>query len=512
MRITSLVFSLFCAAVASSSAVPALIQDEVGSAYPITVSTGNDSVQEFAFTNAFAIHYTITMKVNGVAYQVLVDLGSSDTWINPVVQGNVTPPGLIYTGINATIDYLAGGNAPADIVLANVTLGPYTINNQAIGIVNETTVTCPGGYAGLIGLAGFYSSHRWVLLTRPSQLFKLVPELPNYVTFQLDTKSPYGSELGNGGVFTIGSVLSDAEEVLDSPVMESLLPGQWMSFLQRVEVNGRTLSGHSNITNDTALGKIVTVPEGNTVVLFDTGSALIQGPSWYVDEIYSGVEGANRTIIGGSDVAWEVPCDTKLNISWVFDGVTYPLHPVDSTHGLLSLDGEYLCIGSILGNDNLWTIDVDWLMGDRFMGSVYQVFDYGDIDVASGPIRGTTQLLGVVDPDQAWAETDALLADRRQKFLEAAKRPPSPCTQDPTPLSMVPTDTRPATWTGSTSPASVTTLADTAVSSFLATASELPTGSASVSVGTGTTPSSASTVSASSPSTIASATAHSISA
>ncbi|KAH9934501.1 aspartic peptidase domain-containing protein [Epithele typhae] len=429
--------------------------------YPVSVSNDNSS-RSFGFTNAFDVHYTVTLYVNGAPYQVFVDLGSSDTWFSPSAQGGLMPPDVIDTGINATFDYLA----PGQVVLANVTLGPYTINNQAIAVVTNSTQTLPGAFVGVIGIGGAGISRISQALANSSyadngtpvmyNLFKHQPELPNYMTFLMN-QTAY-TTLGDGGVVTIGNVLADKTDILNAPVIQSpTLWGQWASFMTGVSANGRMLTGHSGMNATNYKNYTVAVPEGSTVALFDTGTGLIVGPEYYAEQIYGNIPGAEKSELFG-DVAWKVPCDTKLNISFVFGDASYPLRPADATFGQIDLNGTYTCYGTVLGAPIADATGADWLLGAYFMGSVYQLFDYGDPDPADGLYRTSTQLLTSFDPDEAWAEADALLAARKQAWLDAYS---SVITMTAT--STV--GTLPATWTGAQFTPAVTTVTDSMISS-----------------------------------------------
>ena len=44
---------------------------------------------------------------------------------------------------------------------------------------------------------------------------------------------------------------------------------------------------------------------------------VVRGPNWYVDQVYGAVPGAVRMVDDG-DVMYAVPCDTRMNISFVF--------------------------------------------------------------------------------------------------------------------------------------------------------------------------------------------------
>ena len=78
-----------------------------------------------------------------------MDTGSADTWIDPDSIGGIVPPNVISTGMNSTTTYLCvisvhalwqllttycrdGTVSTGEIVLADVSFGPYTVKNQAL--------------------------------------------------------------------------------------------------------------------------------------------------------------------------------------------------------------------------------------------------------------------------------------------------------------------------------------------------------------------------------------------
>ena len=94
-------------ALASASALPHAVsrRDSRASSYPVTVSRSNAS-KGFGFSHERNEIYTATIAVNGVEYQVLLDGGSSDTWLDPSTLRGATPPGLIETGANISTTYV----------------------------------------------------------------------------------------------------------------------------------------------------------------------------------------------------------------------------------------------------------------------------------------------------------------------------------------------------------------------------------------------------------------------
>jgi hypothetical protein len=69
-------------------------------------------------------------------------------------------------------------------------------------------------------------------------------------------------------------------------------------------------------------------PDGELVAVLDTGFTLPQVPRAVSDAIYGRVQGAEYSTKYGW---WLIPCAQELNISFVFGGVTFPVHPLDTS-------------------------------------------------------------------------------------------------------------------------------------------------------------------------------------
>ncbi|KAI0329759.1 acid protease [Cubamyces sp. BRFM 1775] len=384
------------------------------SPHPVSVSRSDNSAG-FGFTNAEDVLYSATIHVNGVPYQVQLDTGSSDTWIDPLSLGvsPELPPGLIETGVNSTTRYVDGSVSTGPIVLANVTFGPYTVYNQAITISYNGTGATGIIQNGLIGLAGYIKagdSSVYTYLKNTSyaengtpivyNIFEHGPSLPSYTTFLMQRSS---GGITDGGVFTVSEVLSNMTDVLNAPRFDAVLPDFWDTFMDGLYVNGKFVSGGSSYENSTE----VQVPKGSTIANFDSGTSAIRGPALYAHAIYKDVPGAQLISDGSGVVQYSVPCNTKLNITWSFGGHLYPMHPIDAL--LFNLDddsGEFNCMGSISGGP---VGDEDWLLGDSFLRNVYILYGYGEPDPNLTAKKPYSQLLSLTDADKAWVEFDSMM-------------------------------------------------------------------------------------------------------
>ncbi|TCD63153.1 hypothetical protein EIP91_005881 [Steccherinum ochraceum] len=110
-----------------------------------------------------------------------------------------------------------------------------------------------------------------------------------------------------------------------------------------------------------------------------------------------------------------------MNVSVIFGGKNFPLHPIDLTVIASTTPAEpIVCINTITYQPED-TANVDFTLGDTFMRNVYTLYDFGSWSKAASPPgkkKGAPfmQLLSVTDADQAWAEFDALNAARIAQF------------------------------------------------------------------------------------------------
>ena len=64
-------------------------------------------------------------------------------------------------------------------------------------------------------------------------------------------------------------------EIVNATQIDSILPGQWTTLLSSVTVNGKAITGSSNANTSAFYEQVlnVTVPDGQTVATFDTGTS-----------------------------------------------------------------------------------------------------------------------------------------------------------------------------------------------------------------------------------------------
>lgn len=66
-------------------------------------------------------------------------------------------------------------------------------------------------------------------------------------------------------------------------------------------------------------------------VVFDTGFTYPQVTRDVADAIYGRVPGAEFVTQSDTPGYWRVPCNYELNVTFLFNGVKYPISPLDLT-------------------------------------------------------------------------------------------------------------------------------------------------------------------------------------
>lgn len=82
----------------------------------------------------------------------------------------------------------------------------------------------------------------------------------------------------------------------------------------------------------------------STLYLYFSRLTAVQVPSAVTDAFYGRVPGA---VWIEEATLWEVPCDYELNVTFIFAGVEYPIHPLDLTQflGVNETSGADICAG-----------------------------------------------------------------------------------------------------------------------------------------------------------------------
>ncbi|KAJ6501224.1 aspartic peptidase domain-containing protein [Mycena vitilis] len=331
--------------------------------------------------------YTVNVTIAGTTVKLMLDSASVDMYVQP--NAGVSPGSINNTNAIASLIYGDGG----DMVNGTVGFGlmeiaGFTIPQQAFIHVNEND---EDDNQGLVGL-GFDSPTDPI----PSALTNagmngsdVGKSVLSSIFDQNPTKSRFFSlsfsrQLDPADTADASLVISGYDDkysaVQSAPILSQLPPnsGQW-----RVMADGISVGGSA----------IPWVPSTNTTghgVLLDTGTTNIVLAAEVRDAIYSTVPGAvlaknssiaNTQWSGDSDV-WIVPCNTAVNVTTMFGGQEFPIHPLDVTDVSYSVgpdNNNYtICVGSITNGGPILGGPGDAIFGASFLRNVYSVFSYGN--------------------------------------------------------------------------------------------------------------------------------------
>ncbi|EJU02738.1 acid protease [Dacryopinax primogenitus] len=367
--------------------------------------TVNATISIIDSTNSI---YLGAVVIGGTNYNVQLDTGSSDLWI----QGN--PANSKDLGIETSITY-AIGSAQGEISTAPVTFAGYNVSNQMYLRVGQNATFSSGLFStGATGILGLGPSSGSILRGQignasadalVDRIFEQDPTTPNFVSFLLE-------RLGDGapvnGQLTVGDIVPGYEAISSQPQLpviklKSILSKDqhWTTYVDGIIGPDNSTISYSSSVPSTPTGKLVTI--------VDSGFTLPQIPRAMSDAIYGRVQGAS---FDTQHEWWTVPCNQYLNISVVMGGVTFPVHPLDtisSDFGLKDINGNTVCLGTFQPITTAFSVtnEFDMILGDAFLRNSYTLLNYGDF-ISNGTTSNTAdpymQLLSITDPVKAMNE------------------------------------------------------------------------------------------------------------
>ncbi|KAJ7601197.1 aspartic peptidase domain-containing protein [Mycena floridula] len=378
--------------------------------YPVTGLARRAATGSVPVTNNGNAQYIANMTLGGQTARVLLDTGSSDLWVN--FPG--TAPTTKDLGKSITLNYAIGA-AVGSINTATMVFDNFTVQDQAFLLVTDASSFSSNihkqGYDGLMGLGPNEGSSIFDKVDSSAgdsplmRIFEGNSLSSNYITFLLDRK---GVTSNFTGQLTVSEIVPGFEAINNMPKMDvetvhKLLDQDqhWQALTDKdigiIGPDGQV------IPTDSIVPK---APDGQLVVVFDSGFTFNQVPRDVSDAIYGRVQGA---VYDSTHEWWTVPCGQMLNISINMGGHTFPIHPldtVDNSFGITDANGNTVCIGtfqpittafSLLGN-------YDMIMGMSFLRNAYTLLNYGSWVKGGEDVDPYIQLLPLTDVQTAHAD------------------------------------------------------------------------------------------------------------
>ncbi|THH09569.1 hypothetical protein EW145_g1912 [Phellinidium pouzarii] len=403
--------ALACVAAVASVAVNALSVPFSRVSGASSRSSKDTSSNLFDFQNSnnasSADIYVATLSVAGQDFVIQLDTGSSDLWLDTA---GIDLSSLTQTGYETGLSYSDGTVAEGPLYVGNVTFGNFTVNQAFISAPGTNATTNQD--RGLLGVGPpLLSTVQSALAntiyngdTLMNNVLDSDPSLPKFTTFSLSRSFATGKT--DGGTFTIGEVNSSFSAITSNPQLDVVSKDRWIVLMDNIIVNGRNVSGGSSFS-------VSGQSSGQTLACLDTGTTLAQIPRTYADAIYGPVPGS---ILQESAGIYAVPCDAKINVTFVFAGMEFPVHPIDTVTATTDDNGNIVCYSGFPFSDGSDSSE-DFLLGDSFLRNVYSLYDYGSFfNESASPF---IQLLATTNADQAYPEFDSLSAQRNQSLLSS---------------------------------------------------------------------------------------------
>ncbi|TDL23853.1 acid protease [Rickenella mellea] len=333
-----------------------------------------------------AYYGSIAVGTPPVAFNVILDTGSSDLWIadrrcvtgcDGVAKFDSSQSST-FTNLTTSFSIKYGSGAAAGSLGQDVVqMAGFSVANQKFGVCDEVSSNLLySPVSGLMGLAfSTISSSRstpfWEALVQNGAWDSPV------MSFQLTRYigENNANTLEPGGTFTMGFV---NQSLYTGDIDFQDIPANQESYWL-LPLTGLTV-GNSAVALPTASSNLAAI---------DTGTTLVGGPSAIVSALYAQIPGAVAGT-GNYQDYYIYPCDTSVNVSMSFGGKSWSISPQDFKLTPLT---QTQCLGAIFNLDISGTGSPAWIVGDTFLKNVYSVFRYNPPSVGFAELSDTAKAM-----------------------------------------------------------------------------------------------------------------------
>ncbi|KAI0752711.1 aspartic peptidase domain-containing protein [Daedaleopsis nitida] len=336
-------------------------------------ATSSSPVQERLFN--------LNLNLEGTEFEVMLDTGSSDLWIDTSTSNiasliDANRSGIVDTGAPALLEYGVDGGytyARGTVQYGDMHLsGPIGMSarNQSFVNVPGTTNITQFGNSGILGLRPYDS---WSAIRETMQgtawgtdlvsttMFREDPTVDKMFALSFSSRDATG--IIHNGTLNFGDVDPVDSAVLSSPRVPLMTGSFWDVPSQGFFVDGQAVRFGD--------------PSEELTIILDSGVYGVLAPPEYVEAIFSRIPGS--TLLG--DGTWNVPCDTKMNVAVSLGSSIFPIHPIDMTEVYGMRDGQPLCKSLFVSNTDR---DLPFLVGLGVMKSLVVLHHFGE-SATSGP-------------------------------------------------------------------------------------------------------------------------------
>ncbi|OCF56098.1 endopeptidase [Kwoniella mangroviensis CBS 10435] len=315
----------------------------------------------------------VTIGTPAQDFLLIMDTGSSDLWVAGSTCESSSCTGVSSFNAQDSSSYntdnsafnISYGSGDADGYLATdtVSLAGFTVTGQTFAVVTSTTarlISAP--LSGLMGLAwkSIASSEAtpfWQALAASGSWSD--PEMGFYLARYRGDNFASSVESQGGELIFGGTNSSKYTGSINYISIDQSDLDYWRIPAQAVTVQGSQVSIGSS-------------PQA----AIDTGTTLIGVPSQVAEAIYSQIPNSQAlSASSGYDGYYQYPCDTTVNVTIQFGGLSYSMSNADMNLGSFTRDSS-MCTGAFFAMDLSSQSPIQWIVGASFLKNVYSTFRY----------------------------------------------------------------------------------------------------------------------------------------
>lgn len=311
---------------------------------------------------------TISIGTPGQDFSVILDTGSSDTWISSAYFQPSKSSSFLNTNLPFNIQY-GGGTVAGTLGTDEMLLANHIVTNQTFAVANTVSGGLLNGQVqGIMGMAFQalsasgqnplwyganlqdntfaceYSSFLLLFYSFSSKKDRSHRNLPDY----FERNSNASETIAPGGLFTFGGANASLYQGSINWV-DVIQPKFWLITLGGVTASGKTID-----------------LKGELRAAIDTGTTLIGGPNDIVQAFYAAIPGSGP--IASQPGFYSYQCDTQVGATMQFGNQKYTI--AEEALAVQQIGAGY-CMGAFFGLGNTAGNDAQWIIGTNFLSSVY---------------------------------------------------------------------------------------------------------------------------------------------